>query len=119
MSYNIALFDFPVSADFEKACEHFEIYEDEGIEELSPLMLRFYQEISHIYPCLCELSDDEIDDSVWCDGPLMNNFMTKVPVIGFVYSKVDEALPVVIRLANNLGISVLDWQQGIVFNAEK
>lgn len=119
MSYNIALFDFPIPNDFEKACEYFEKYEDEDIQELSPSMLHFYQEISYLYPCLCELPDDEIDDSVWCDGPLINNFMTKIPVIGFVYSKVDEALPVVIELANKMGISILDWQQGTVFNAKQ
>lgn len=45
--------------------------------------------------------------------------MTKIPVIGFVYSKVDETLPVVIKLANKMGISVLDWQQGTVFNAKQ
>ncbi|WP_193014537.1 MULTISPECIES: hypothetical protein [Gammaproteobacteria] len=118
MSYNVALFDFPIPSDFEKACDVFEQNEDDETVNISPLMLSFYHAISQIFPCICDLSDEEEEDGIWCDGPLRNNFEAKIPVIGFVYSKVDEALPIVIKIANEMGISVLDWQQERVFNTQ-
>ena len=34
------------------------------------------------YPCMCSHPDDETDDAVWSDGPLINNFLHRAVVLG-------------------------------------
>jgi hypothetical protein len=67
-------------------------------------------ELTKKYPCICDLSDDEVDSGVWSDGPLMNDVKSKAAVIGIVYSKVYEVLPFVIKTADKLGLTVFDFQ---------
>ncbi len=62
------------------------------------------------YPCMCSLSDDEIDDAVWSDGPLINNFGHRAAVLGLSYSYVEEVMPFLIKTANELGLVVFDWE---------
>jgi len=118
MSYTIGLCTFPIPDDFEEAFDIFDSVANDDISEIHPKYLAFYQEISKVYPCICDLPEDREDEGVWCDGPLINNFKTTAPVIGFVYSKVDEALPVVIEMATKMGLSVLDWQVDEVYKAK-
>ncbi|HTQ61429.1 MAG TPA: hypothetical protein VMI32_14475 [Candidatus Solibacter sp.] len=61
------------------------------------------------YPCICSLSDDEVDDGVWSDGPLWNNFGHRAAVLGMVYSRFEEVLPFLVETANELGLVVFDW----------
>lgn len=112
MSYNIAVANFILPNDFDKACEIVNPLTDEDVEigDINEAYLNFYNQLIKTYPCLCSVADEEVDNSIWSDGPLINNFTVKTPVIGFVYSKVDEALPIVIDLALKHGLSVLDWQ---------
>jgi hypothetical protein len=51
-----------------------------------------------------------VDDGVWSDGPLINNFGERQAVIGFMFSHVDTVLPFVIEIAHKHGITVFDWQ---------
>lgn len=117
MSYTIALFEQNIPENFQEALEFFEKSDKSQQEVVSPIFQEFYDEIAVIFPCICTIDDDDGEEGVWCDGPLINNFKCKVPVIGFTFSKVAEALPVVIETANDMGISVLDWQSGMVFNS--
>jgi hypothetical protein len=116
MSYNIAVVNFKLPEDFDEAVELINPMTDIDVEEVDSTYRKFHDEVTKIYPCLCSLPDDEIDDGVWCDGPLINNFSVRAPVIGFSFSKVEEALPVVGNLALDMGLSVLDWQAGKVYN---
>lgn len=116
MSYNIAIVDFPLPDDFEEACKIVEPLAQQDVDEVNETFRAFHDAITDIYPCICDLPDDEVDDGVWCDGPLINNFTVKAPVIGFVYSKVNEALPKVGELALSMGLSILDWQSQKVYN---
>ena len=61
------------------------------------------------YPCICDLPNDEVDDGVWSDGPLINNFGHRAAVLGVVYPAVAEVLPFLIETANSLGMVVFDW----------
>jgi hypothetical protein len=77
-----------------------------------------HDQLTARYPCLCSLSDDEIDDGVWSDGPLINNFGCQVANLGISYSRVDEVLPFLIETANALDLAVLDAQSGYIHRAE-
>ncbi len=116
MSYNIAIANFVLPESFEEACDLVNPMTDEDTDKIDVAYLEFYNELIKCYPCLCSLDDEEIDNSVWSDGPLIINFTVKAPVIGFVYSMVDEALPVVINLALKSGLSILDWQAEKAYN---
>jgi len=116
MSYNIAVVNFELPEDFDEACALVNPLADEDVAEIEPIYQKFHDAVTKIYPCLCTLPDEEIDNGVWCDGPLINNFTVKAPVIGFSHSKVEGALPTVGELALNMGLSVLDWQTGRVYN---
>jgi len=120
MSYNIGILEIPLPEDFEEACAIFDgiANKEEEVNEVHPKYQAFFDEIVKIYPCICDLPEDLEDDGVWCDGPLINNFKTNAPVIGFVYSKVEEALPIVVEKATKMGLSVLDWQAGAVYQAK-
>ena len=116
MSYNIAVVNFKLPENFEEAVELVNPMTDIDVPEIETIFKDFHDKATKLFPCLCSLSDDEIDDGVWCDGPLINNFMVKAPVIGFSNSKVEEALPVIGNLALDMGLSVLDWQASKVYN---
>jgi len=116
LSYNIALVNFRLPEDFEEAVGLLNPLTDASVTEIESIYKEFHEEVTKIFPCLCSLPDDEIDDGVWCDGPLINNFMVKAPVIGFSYSKAEEALPVIGNLALSMGLSILDWQASKVYN---
>ena len=34
------------------------------------------------YPCICALPEDRVDEAVWSDGPLWNNFGHRAAVLG-------------------------------------
>lgn len=116
MSYNIAVVDFKLPDNFDEAVALVNPMTEIDTPEVTETFQKFHDEATKIFPCLCSLTDDKIDDGVWCDGPLINNFKVEAPVIGFSYSKVEEALPVVGQLALDMGLSVLDWQAGKVYN---
>lgn len=62
------------------------------------------------FPCMSEMPDDEIDDCIWSDGPLINNFGQRQGSLNFRFSAVETVLPFVLAIAHKYGITVLDWQ---------
>jgi hypothetical protein len=67
---------------------------------------------------MCAVPEDQIDDTVWSDRPLLNNFLHRAAVLGMAYSRVEEVLPFLVETANTLGLTVLDWATGKVYRAE-
>ena len=70
---------------------------------------RTYDRLIARYPCICTLPDDEVDDGVWSDGPLWNNFGHRAAVLGMSFSRVETVLPFLVETANALGLVVFDW----------
>jgi len=108
MSYNVAitLRDIPAI----DAAAWTEL--DTAIDAQGPVPHIFEQLLARLtnrYPCICDLPDEQVDDGVWSDGPLRNNFGHRASVLGIVYSRVDEVLPFLIAQANVLGLVVFDW----------
>src|SRR5262245_9391667 len=116
MSYNVAIVIPPVPADDAEAWTVL----DRLIEQQGPGLAVFqelHDRLTARYPCLCEVPEDQIDDTVWSDGPLINDFLHRAAVLGMSYSRVEEVLPFLIEPANALGLVVFDWATERVYRA--
>ena len=72
MSYTIALTDFELPIDFDSAEEIISPMTEIETHEVKPTFQKYYDKITRIYPCICGLPDDQLDDGIWCDGPLLD-----------------------------------------------
>ncbi len=61
--------------------------------------------------------EDQIDDTVWSDGPLLNNFGHRAAILGVSYPRTDEVLPFLVETANALGLVVFDWATQRIYRA--
>ncbi len=109
MSYTVAICVPPVpDADKTAWAGLPEIIASKG--SIAPALQQLYQRLTAGYPCICSLPDESVEDGVWSDGPLINNFGSKAAVLGVVFSRVDEVLPFLVETANQLGLVVFDEQ---------
>ena len=108
MSYNIAICTQPIPGNDGEAWRAIEgLIEAKG--EPPEAFRELHDRLTAKYPCICTLSDDDVDDGVWSDGPLWNDFGHRAAVLGLVYSRVEEVLPFLVKTANDLGLVVFDW----------
>jgi hypothetical protein len=108
MSYNVAICTPPVLADDAAAWKALDdLIDAQGV--VPPVFKALHDQLTSKYPCICDLPDDKVDDGVWSDGPLWNNFGHRVAMLGMVYSRVEEVLPFLVQTANALGLTVFDW----------
>ena len=117
MSYNVAVVIPPVPPDDAAAWAAV----DDLIEQEGPrpaVFQELHNRLTARYPCMCSVPDEEIDDTVWSDGPLINNFGHRAAVLGMSYSRVEEVLPFLVETANALGLVVFDWATETVHRAE-
>jgi hypothetical protein len=108
MSYTIAVIAPPIPANDAEAWTAL----DSLIDQQGPVptvFRTFHDRLTARYPCLSSLPDDQIDDGVWSDGPLWNNFSHRAAVLGLVYSSVEQVLPFLIETATALDLAVFDW----------
>ena len=117
MSYTVGLLLDPAPSGDAIAFEQFSGLADgsDSDERPHPTFVRVHNELTARFPCICDLSDDDVDDGVWSDGPLINNFGAKQAVLEFVFSAVETVLPFVIEVAHKHGITVFDWQTGTIY----
>jgi hypothetical protein len=108
MSYNVAICTQPIPVSDQEAWQAVDALIDAKGEP--PEVFRELRDrLTTKYPCICTLSDDKVDNGVWSDGPLWNDFGHRAAVLGMVYSRVDEVLPFLVKAANDLGLVVFDW----------
>jgi hypothetical protein len=108
MSYNVAICLQPIPTNDVEAWQELDsLIEAKG--QPPEVFRKLHDRLTAKYPCICTLSDDEVDDGVWSDGPLWNNFSHRAAVLGMVYSRVEEVLPFLVKTANDLGLVVFDW----------
>lgn len=92
MSYNVAICIQPIPSDDKSAWLALDgLIDAEGAVPL--VFKQLHDQLTRKYPCICTLSDEEVDSGVWSDGPLWNNFGHRAAVLGIVYSRVEEVLP--------------------------
>ena len=116
MSYDITISLAPVPADdkaaWQQRNEWLEKIEDrlEGERSMPQPFAKLHADLTARFPCICDLPDDRVDDGVWSDGPLRDNFGHEVAELGIIFSRVEDVLPFVIETANRLGLTVFDRQ---------
>lgn len=81
-----------------------------------PTLQELYDQLTAKYPCICDLSDEEIDNGVWADGPLINNFAQDLAMVSISFSVIEEVAPFVIETANALNITVFDHQNQTIYS---
>lgn len=108
MSYNVAVVIPPIPSNDKDAWQELDALID-AKGEPPEVFKELHDRLTAKYPCICSLSDDEVDDGVWSDGPLWNDFGHRAAVLGMVYSRVEEVLPFLVRTANEFGLVVFDW----------
>ena len=108
MSYNIAICLLPVAPSDQAAWNELDpILNEDG--DPSSQFVELHARLTKRFPCIRDLPDELIDEGVWSDGPLINNFGPRTAVLGMSYSRVDEVLPFLITTANEMGMTVFDW----------
>jgi hypothetical protein len=116
MSYNVTIsrniispYDDQAWVDLDK------LYEKENsATEQGQDFLDLIEKLKEKFPCISDLPDDKIDEGVWSDGPLSGNAGKDLTTLGVVYSQVDNAIPFLIKTANECGFVVFDPQTGII-----
>jgi hypothetical protein len=117
MSYNVAIVIPPVPADDREAWKILDsLIEEQG--PTPPVFQQLHDRLTARYPCMCSVPEDQVDDTVWSDGPLINDFLHRAAVLGISYSRVDEVLPFLIETANDLRLVVFDWATASIYRAE-
>ena len=109
MSYNVAICTPPLPSDDDSAWKEVDsLIKEQGVTP--PVFRELHDQLTARYPCICTLPDDRVDeDGLWSDGPLWNDFGHRAAVLGMIYSRVEEVLPFLVRTANDLGLTVVDW----------
>jgi hypothetical protein len=102
MSCNVAICSEPVPSKDEEAWQVVDSLID-AKGEPPEVFKELHDRLTRRYP-----SYARVDDGVWSDGPLWNDFGHRAAVLGMVYSRVDEVLPFLVETANDLGLVVLD-----------
>ncbi|MGP0064475.1 MAG: hypothetical protein ACLQGP_12870 [Isosphaeraceae bacterium] len=116
MSYDVAIVIPPIPLDDAEAWAAL----DGFIEEQGPrpaVFQELHDRLTARYPCMCSVPDDQIDDTVWSDGPLINDFLHRAAVLGVSYSRVEEVLPFLVETANGLGLVVFDCSSETIYRA--
>ena len=112
MSYTVGLLIGPAPTTNAEAFDLFAQLNDaaDPDEAPHPTFVKLHAQLTERFPCICNLSDEDLDEGVWCDGPLINNFGERTAVIGCVFSAVAKTIPFVVATALGLGVTVFDWQ---------
>lgn len=114
MSYNVTITRNTISPDDAKAWDELDVLLDQKnvTDEKGKDFLDLIEKLKLKFPCITTLSDDEIDNGVWSDGPLSNNAGKNTTTIGIVFSQVTNVMPFLIKTATENGFVVFDPQTG-------
>lgn len=118
MSYDVVIAAPPLPERDSHAWKMLDtVAEAESAGEARAIYEQFRDRIAGRYPCLSTLSEDELDRSVW-SADMRTMFSGPQPVLNLRFSSEREVLPYIIESARSLGLSVLDWQAGLVHRAD-
>lgn len=90
--------------DFDRRSEAFE----QHCQAPHPQLLALLDRLTSRHPCISTLRDDQLERSIWADGPLVDNLMHDVAILTLAPSRASEALPFVRDTALALGLAVYD-----------
>lgn len=75
-----------------------------------PALVEFIERLTARFPCVSELREDQLDSTVWADGPVADGLMHDTAILTLADSKTAAVIPVVRELARALGLAVYDPQ---------
>jgi hypothetical protein len=114
MSFTIAVWEGPrPRTNQEGAAESARLnarYLDGKAVKPSASIKAFIAAITAKYPDLTDLPDDQVDDGVWSDGPLIGNASGPYFYFGIVWSRAEEVAAFVARIAREQGLVCFDPQ---------
>jgi len=113
MSHLLMVSLLPVPADDAEVWGDFdarsEAFEQHG-QPPHPLLLKLVDQLTTRRPCISTLREDQLENSIWADGPLLDNLMHDVAILTVVPAKVATAVPFIRDTALALGLAVYDPQ---------
>lgn len=113
MSYTVVICLPPIPIEDKQAWDQVEeVVERKG--SIPPIMHTLLDRLTARYPCPGTLSNGQADQSVWCEGPLSNTLGPQAAVLNLSSACVEEVLPFVVETAMELGMIVLDPQDGCI-----
>ena len=77
MSYNIAVVNFKLPEKFEEAVELVNPMTEIDAEDIEDIYKEFHDKATKIFPCLCSLPDEEIDNGVYASEIVSLDLVTK------------------------------------------
>jgi hypothetical protein len=84
-----------------------------------PVLVKFHDAITRLFPCLSSCADGEAMDACpWSDGPLINNFVGDMGVVG-ISQRHEEVIPQILRFSNTLGLTVIDEHEGVIHRPQR
>jgi hypothetical protein len=118
MSYNISITRNDIPKDDRLAWNTVKELYDNDNGEASEDFTNLINQLTQKFPCITTLPDDQIDDGVWSDGPLINNAGNNITTLGVVFSQIENVIPFVIETANRNGFVVFDYQSHQIFRPQ-
>ncbi|WMW80625.1 hypothetical protein RF679_18590 [Undibacterium cyanobacteriorum] len=73
-----------------------------------------YQQLVQKYPCISTFDDDELDECVWGDGPLIHNFGQKIAALNINRNE-EKVMADILTFAAPLNLKVVDPQSDVVY----
>lgn len=120
MGYLVTITRMPIPNDDHQAWSNLrETLAKAAGTEVPRVYLQLIDRLTSKFSCICDLSNDEVDDGVWTDGPLRNNAGPLVTTLGIVPERVEDVLPFLIETSNGLGLTVFDQQTGRIYRPKK
>ena len=112
MSYTVSILHVPVPTDNAEAFAFLDTLDlendialDDPTPPLPPPVAEFARQVLARFPCITEDADGP-----WADGPLIDNFRSRMTTLGICGSRVGEVLPFLIATAHEFGFVVFDGQ---------
>jgi hypothetical protein len=83
-----------------------------------PQLKSLHDALTGKYPCLCDLPDDQIDEAVWCCGPLIDDFSHDIAVVFVAFTRLEDVMPFIVETALDMGCAVFDLQGKMVYRPD-
>lgn len=120
MSFTVDLILTDLPKDNQKAWRFIEEMREEYYEDDSGAnakLIQLHEELILKYPCLSSYADGdpEIDNCPWTDGPMIENFASKMGMLAISFSRADELFPFILDKALELEIIVADGQSEKIY----
>jgi hypothetical protein len=118
MSYSLVFAHPPIPSDDDEAFrwvrKQLDAYRSDFRPPHSQLKL-LYDALTDQYPCLCDLPDEQMDEAVWCSGPLIDRFSHKLAVVSVAFTRLEEVMPFIVATALRIGCAVFDLQGMMIY----